>query len=69
MAVIRYPLSSQGLMVSTLIGLSGRELVALHVTGNPFPPPLPARALIGMDVLAQCRLIVDGPAAEFSIEF
>jgi hypothetical protein len=34
-----------------------------------FPKGLGADVLIGMDVLIQCKLLVDGPAGEFTISF
>jgi len=33
------------------------------------PPAVSCDVLIGMDVLAGCKLIVDGPAQQFTVEF
>jgi len=33
------------------------------------PPGLPAEVLIGMDVLRTCKMLVDGPARQFTLEY
>jgi hypothetical protein len=33
------------------------------------PHGFPFDVLIGMDVLLSCKLVVDGPAGQFAIEF
>lgn len=33
------------------------------------PSPLPVDVLIGMDVLLRCRMLVDGPAGVFSLDY
>lgn len=45
--------------------LTRRDLIVMEL-----PCPIPGvDVLVGMDILLDCRLLVDGPARQFSLEF
>jgi len=57
---LSFPLRAGELTLLTLSNLMVTELA------HPIPG---VDVLIGMDVLLACRLIVDGPARQFALEF
>jgi hypothetical protein len=44
-------------------------LVCPDLVVMELPPGVPVELLIGLDVIRTCKMLVDGPAGQFSLEF
>jgi hypothetical protein len=46
MATLTFPFGAAGVDLDVLIGLDGKTTTALHVSGQPIPPPIRVRGLM-----------------------
>jgi hypothetical protein len=66
---VKVNLYNVSMTITGLIGAVGPTLVLPDLLVSELTAPLPVDALIGLDVLRQCLVVLDGPGQQFILGF